>query len=64
LYSYYHGVYVDVLLTMSKLYMKATSDKFEHAIMPSFNVRDVNIQLLGPLVRVCVFNEADAFTPP
>jgi len=54
LYSYYHGVYVDVLLTISKFYMKATSDKFEHVIMPSFNVLDVNIQLLGPLVCVSI----------
>ena len=49
---------------MSKLYVKATSDKFEHAIMPSFNVRDVNIQLLSPLVCVFVFNEAGAVTLP
>lgn len=43
-------IHVDVLLPVSELYMKATSDEFEDVIMPSFNVQEVNIQLLSPLV--------------
>lgn len=46
--------HVDVLLPVSNFYMKITSDQLDHAIMPSSNVREVNISYWVLRVRAYI----------